>query len=170
MSAGKGRWPGRRQRGAGYLVVLFALAAMGLTLAGAGQVWATAAQREREAQLLFVGHQFRLALASYRDATPVGQPDAPLSLQELVEDRRFPVPRRHLRRLWRDPFTNRADWALVKVGERIHGVHSRVDREPLRTAFEPRDAALVGKNSYAQWVFEAQAAPPGAPITGGAPP
>jgi type II secretory pathway pseudopilin PulG len=157
MSAGKALGRARRQRGAGYLVVLFALAAMGLTLAGAGQVWATAAQREREAQLLFVGHQFRLALASYRDATPVGQPDAPLTLQELVEDRRFPVPRRHLRRLWRDPFTNRADWALVKVGDRIHGVHSRVDREPVRTAFDARDAALVGKNSYAQWVFEALA-------------
>ena len=66
-------------------------------------------------------------------------------------------PETQLRRLWRDPFTNRADWALVKVGDRIHGVHSRVDREPLRTAFEPRDAALVGKNSYAQWVFEALA-------------
>ncbi|PZO12632.1 MAG: hypothetical protein DCF26_18575 [Burkholderiales bacterium] len=65
MTSGESRRVGApgRQRGFGYLMVLFAIAAMGITLAGAGEVWRTAALREKEAQLLFVGHQFRLALA-----------------------------------------------------------------------------------------------------------
>lgn len=146
---------GRRQRGFGYLLVLFALAAMGFLLAGAGQVWHTTAQRERETQLLFIGEQFRLALASYRDHTPVGLPKAPATLDELLADRRFPVPKAHLRRLWRDPITNDTDWVLVRLEGRIVAVHSRSDREPVRTAFASRDAAFTGLGSYAQWSFSA---------------
>lgn len=146
----------RQQRGFGYLMVLFALAAMGISLASAGQVWHTAAQREKEAQLLFVGHQFRLALASYRDRSPPGTPAAPATLDELLQDRRFPTPVRHLRRLWRDPMTNSTEWVLVKPGGRITGVHTRHGGEPLRNAHEPRDAALSGTNAYSQWVFEAE--------------
>ncbi len=157
-----------RQRGFGYLMVLFALAAMGLTLAGAGEVWHTAARRDKEAELLFVGQQFRLALASYRDRSPVGSPTAPATLEELLQDRRFPMPVRHLRRVWRDPLTNDTAWALVKAGDRIVGIHSRSTAEPVRTAFESRDAAFAGKASYNQWVFEAggASAPTAAPQAG----
>ena len=142
-----------RVRGFGYLMVLFALAAIGIGLATAGEVWHTASQREREAQLLFVGHQFRLALASYRDSSPPGSPIAPLSLEELLEDKRYPTPRRHLRKLWPDPMTGAADWGLVKVGGRIVGVHSSDEREPIRTAFARRDADFAGAGTYAQWSF-----------------
>jgi len=162
-----------RQRGFGYLMVLFALAAMGITLAGAGEVWHTAARRDKEAELLFVGQQFRLALASYRDRSPVGSPTAPATLDDLLQDPRFPMAVRHLRRAWRDPVTNDAEWALVKVADRIVGIHSRSKAEPLRTAFEPRDATFSGAASYAQWVFEASAtaplAPAAPPVPGGAP-
>ena len=160
--------PGR-QRGVGYLLLLFALAAMGLLLAGAGQVWHTSAQRERETQLLFIGQQFRLALAAYRDHSPAGMPTAPASLDELLTDRRLPVPRAHLRRLWRDPFTNQADWVLVRQEGRIVALHSRSERAPLRTAFTRRDAAFAGLDSHAQWVFSAAepraAAAPATPAT-----
>lgn len=150
----------RRQRGFGYLMVLFAMAAMGITLAGAGEVWHTTARREKEAQLLFVGHQFRQALASYRDRSPVGSPTAPATLGELLEDDRFPTPVRHLRRLWRDPMTNATDWVLLKPGGRITAIHSRERGEPLRKVFNPRDAAFNGTASYDQWVFEALAPEP----------
>lgn len=153
--------PGRRalrQGGFGYLLVLFAMAAMGITLASAGEVWRTASLREKEAQLLFVGQQFRLALASYRDRSPVGSPSAPETLDDLLQDRRFPTPVAHLRRLWRDPMTNSTDWVLVRPGGRISGIHTRHEGEPLRNAHAPQDAALIGTTSYRQWLFEA--APP----------
>lgn len=151
-----GLLPGRaRQRGFGYLMVLFAIAAMGITLAGAGEVWRTASTREKEAQLLFVGQQFRLALASYRDRSPEGSPNAPATFEDLLQDKRFPTPVPHLRRLWRDPMTNSTEWVLVKPGGRITGIHTRHRGEPLRNAHEPQDAVLSGTTAYSQWVFEA---------------
>lgn len=151
-----------RQSGFGYLMVLFAMAAIGIALASAGEVWRTASLREKEAQLLFVGHQFRLALASYRDRSPPGTLDAPATLDDLLLDKRFPTPVPHLRRLWRDPMTNSTDWVLVKPAGRITGIRTRHGGQPLRTAHEPRDAALIGTTAYSQWVFEAEP-PPDAP-------
>lgn len=160
-------YPQGRQRGFGYLMVLFALAAMGILLASAGEVWRTSGLREKEAQLLFVGHQFRLALASYRDRSPEGAPKTPATMEDLLQDKRFPTSVPHLRRLWRDPMTNSTDWVLVKPGGRITGIHTRHSGEPLRNAHEPRDTTLGGTRSYSQWVFEATpatAAPAAAPV------
>lgn len=151
----RGAWQ-CRQRGFGYLMVLFAVAAIGIGLASAGEVWRTASLREKEAQLLFVGHQFRLALASYRDRSPAGSPDTPATLDDLLLDRRFPTPVPHLRRLWRDPMTNSTDWMLVKPAGRITGIHTRHSGQPLRASHAPQDAALAGSTAYSQWVFEAE--------------
>ena len=155
------------QRGFGYLLVLFALAALGLLLAGAGQVWHTAQLRENEAELLFIGNQFRLALGSYQQATPEGTPQLPLKLEELVEDRRFPVPRRHLRKLYRDPMTGKAQWGLVKAGGRIIGVHSLSDGRPLKFYFPESNAVFEGAVRYDQWVFSPNttADAPAIPVT-----
>jgi type II secretory pathway pseudopilin PulG len=149
-------------RGVAYLLVLFAVGALGLTAAGTGQVWHTVAQRERETELLFVGEQFRQALAAYRDRSPEGTPSAPASLDDLLEDRRHPVPVRHLRRVWRDPMNPHGDWGLVRAGGRIVGIHSLHDAPPLRTRFEERDAAFAGLASYTQWVFVPAPRPPAA--------
>jgi type II secretory pathway pseudopilin PulG len=146
--------PGRAgQGGFTYLTLIFAVALFGVLLAGAGQVWHTAAQREKEAELLFVGNQYRQALTSYYERTPVGSERHPERLEELLEDARFPMPVRHLRRLYADPFTGLADWELQRVGGRITGVHSRAPGRPLKIAFDEADAAFAGSESYAQWVF-----------------
>lgn len=148
------RGPGRTgAQGFTYLLVLFALAAMGLTLAGTGQVWQVAAQRDREAELLFIGNQFRQAIGSYYRLSPEGAPKYPAQLQDLLEDSRFPTRQRHLRRLYRDPMTGGFEWGLVRVGERIVGVHSLSQGLPFKSVFEPRDAALQGALRYDQWVF-----------------
>jgi len=164
-----GERPPAGQHGGAYLLVLFAVAALGLTLAGAGQVWQTVAQRERETELLFVGQQFRQALASYRDRSPEGRPRAPASFDDLLEDRRHPTPVRHLRRLWRDPLNPHGEWGVVRTDGRIVGVHSLRDAPPLRTHFDERDAAFAGVDSYARWVF-VPAPPRVAPTAAIAPP
>jgi type II secretory pathway pseudopilin PulG len=148
---------GLRQRGMGYLLVLFAVAAMGLSLAGSGEVLHTQSLREKETQLLFIGQQFRAALASYRDRSPAGAPSAPASLNDLLRDPRFAQPVHHLRRLWRDPTTNNTDWALLIADGRIIGIHSRSVRKPLRTVFDTPNAVFSGLSSYDQWVFVADA-------------
>ena len=145
---------GRPQRGFGYLLVLFAVAALGLGLAGAGQVWHTVVQREKEAQLLFIGNQFRLALGSYYEHAPDGKKTFPLQLRDLVEDRRWPQPMRHLRRLYRDPLTGSTQWGLVLSGGQIVGVHSLSTDTPFRSgAFAQRDLRLQGASRYDEWVF-----------------
>lgn len=170
MTSGECPRPLRREGGFGYLMLLFAVAAMGLTLAGAGQVWHTTALREKETQLLFIGQQFRQALASYRDRSPVGTPTAPATLDDLLADKRFPVPVPHLRRLWRDPMTNETDWVLMRADGRIVGIHSRSEREPLRSFFKGANTAFAGLGSYAQWVFNAAEPRPSASATNASPP
>lgn len=143
------------QRGFGYLLVLFALTAMGLTLAGAGQVWHTTVQREKELELLFIGNQFSQALGAYYALTPGEVKQYPLKLEDLLEDKRFPMPRRYLRKLYRDPMTGSTQWGLVKAADRIVGVYSLSPGAAFKTAFDGRDAAFAGTTHYSQWIFSA---------------
>src|SRR5262245_63821552 len=93
----------RSEQGFTYLGILIAMALFGVALAATGEVWRTAAQREREAELLFVGNQFRTAFMNYYANSPVGKQRFPRTLDDLVEDSRLPVTRRHLRRIYPDP-------------------------------------------------------------------
>lgn len=143
----------RGEGGFTYLWLLFAVAGMGLLLAAAAGVWDTAARREKEAELLFIGDQFARAIVDYHARSPGAAKQYPEKLEDLVEDRRFPVPQRHLRKVFRDPMTHGAEWALVKADGRIVGVHSRSAGKPIRTHFADRLAAFSGATSYEEWVF-----------------
>jgi type II secretory pathway pseudopilin PulG len=152
----------RRQRGYTYLLVLFMVAALGLFVAQAGVVWQHAAQRDREAELLAIGVEMARALASYAGQTPTGTPMWPTELEQLVEDRRFPTPRRHLRRIYRDPFTGSAEWGVVREGSAIVGVHSLSELTPVRRAGLPAelDADAEHAARYSDWVFRPRLAEP----------
>lgn len=157
--------PGRarhaRQRGYTYLLLLFAVAALGLLTGLAAESWTTLAQREREAELLFVGNQYREALRRYEEALPAADLRAPARLEDLLRDPRFPDTRRYLRQLYADPVTGKFDWVLVREGERIVGVHSRSTQAPLKSdGFLARDAALRGAKTYAEWLFGRSAISP----------
>jgi type II secretory pathway pseudopilin PulG len=151
---------GRRQGGFTYAALLLAVAVIGIGLATAGQSWSTAAQREREAELLFIGGEFRDAIRAYYFASP-GAQRYPRRLDELLEDERFPSVRRHLRRVYRDPMTGKRDWVLIEApGGGIMGVHSRSRGGALKTAnFSDANRDLEGKASYADWKFVFQPAP-----------
>jgi type II secretory pathway pseudopilin PulG len=143
----------RRQHGYSLLLLLFAVATLGLALAGAGEVWHTVVQREKETQLLFVGNQFRRAILAYHSASPDSVKQYPETLEDLLEDRRFPTVRRHLRRIHADPFTGTTTWGLVRANGRIIGVYSLSTGAALRTRFDARDAALEGTLQHDEWVF-----------------
>ncbi|HKQ25103.1 MAG TPA: type II secretion system protein [Burkholderiales bacterium] len=128
---------------------------MGIGLALAGQVWHTAMQREKEKELLFVGDQFRTAITKYYEGSPGGVKKFPNSLQDLLEDRRYPTTKRHLRKIYRDPMTNEARWGLVESPTGgIMGVHSLSTGAPRKVAgFHDRDEAFTDAASYADWKF-----------------
>jgi type II secretory pathway pseudopilin PulG len=143
------------ERGFTYLGILIAMALFGVALAATGEVWRVAAQREREQELLFVGNEFRNAFTSYYATTPAGKPRYPRALEDLLEDNRSAVPRRHLRRIYADPLTGKPDWRAVDApGGGIAGVHSRSEAKPLKSAnFAPPDVRFEGAERYSDWKF-----------------
>jgi type II secretory pathway pseudopilin PulG len=76
-----------RQDGFTYLTVLFLVAFMGLGLSIAGEVWHTGLMREREAQLLYAGNQYRRAIERYYLS---GLKQFPRTLEDLLKDPRKP--------------------------------------------------------------------------------
>jgi type II secretory pathway pseudopilin PulG len=145
----------RRARGFTYLAVLFIVAILLGGLALVGEVWETSARREKEAELLFVGNQYRRAIGLFYDSTPGGVKRYPRTLEDLVKDPRQPATQRHLRRLYPDPITGKNEWGLVKAPDGgILGVHSLSEEKPLKIGgFRVRDAGLEGAAKYADWKF-----------------
>jgi type II secretory pathway pseudopilin PulG len=144
----------RRQRGFTYLTALFLVALLAAGLALAGETWETSLKREREAELLFIGHQYRRAIALYYESTPGGIKRYPRTLEELLSDPRQPALRRHLRKLYRDPFGG-TQWGLVKAPDGgISGVFSLSNATPLKHSnFRPRDAGFESAKTYRDWQF-----------------
>ena len=142
-----------RQRGFTYLTILFMLAIMTGGLALAGEVWNTSAMREKEAELLFVGNEYRKAIERYYLSGP--QRQYPKNMSDLIKDPRMPGTVRYLRRLYPDPITGRDEWGLVKSADGgFAGIHSLSENKPLKSAgFAVRDATFEGKTRYSEWQF-----------------
>jgi type II secretory pathway pseudopilin PulG len=163
----------RRCRGAMLLLVMFIIAVMGILLAVAGSVWHTRMQRDKEAELLWIGEQFSSALAGYYAAPSVQAHEYPRKLEQLLLDSRQPTVVRHLRRLYRDPFTGSVEWGLVKDGSGgITGVYSLGKGAPLKQGGFTKKTAKFGEaRTYGDWIFVADpgnAASSPAPASGGA--
>jgi type II secretory pathway pseudopilin PulG len=106
-----------------------------------------------------VAGEFQRAFVSYAMATPLGQPTQPRTIDELLRDPRYPNPVRHLRKLYADPMTGKADWVLVKSpdGQTIAGIHSASKAHPIKIAQFPAEFQGFGKKrSYTEWVFIAR--------------
>jgi type II secretory pathway pseudopilin PulG len=156
MSSGD-RARGRRSaRGFTYIGLLVLLALIGILLAAAGEFASTAAQREREAQLLWVGHEYRTAIGRFFRTRRT----YPQTLEELLGAAPdAPVQVRYLRRLYPDPMTNAVDWVLVPApgGGGIMGVASSSKRAPLKTAqFDVADQGFEEATTYGDWKFISQ--------------
>ncbi len=142
------------QSGFSYLWVLMIVAMIGLGLSVAIDVQQTAQQRDKEQELLAIGRQFRVAIERYQNLQVTGRREYPMSLNDLLLDARVTGGRRHLRRIFIDPMTGKAEWGLVRVAGRIAGVYSLSEKTPIKQAmFEPEDAAFAAQEKYSDWVF-----------------
>ena len=150
---------GQDQRGLVLLTLLIALMLASIALLGALDVWALQRQRLQEEELLFVGNQYRLAIQRYYR---IGR-TLPMSVDDLLEDKRFPVPLHHLRRAYPDPMTGKNDWLFLRQGDRFFGIYSSSTAAPVKHAnFPRRYADFVDAKTYGDWQFFYR--PPGSRI------
>ena len=158
----------RSQEGFTYLAVLLAVALIGTQLAVAGVVWSFAQTRQKERELLFVGDQFRTAIAQYYLNPKGPQKEYPHRLEDLVQDPRYAGTVRHLRKIYADPITGKVQWGLIKTPDgSILGVYSLSDKAPIKTAnFLPADQIFEKKQRYSDWKFVYTIGIPGGRLPG----
>ena len=148
--------PRRYTAGFTYLGLLLVMAILGLTMSMAAELWQTVSQREKEKELIFIGHQFRLALKQYRDSDD-GDGTLPAKLEDLLRDvRAEDGVKRYLRKIYVDPMTGTTNWGLVLDDDGgIRGVYSLSTATPLKTTgFSKADALFANKQSYKDWKFK----------------
>ncbi|SDH74616.1 type II secretion system protein [Janthinobacterium sp. YR213] len=163
--------PARRQRGFTYLGLIILVAILGLVGAAGLKMGSLLQRQATEQELLDIGAQFSDALYSYAAATPAGQPQQPPTLAALLRDPRFPQLRRHLRKLYVDPITGRAEWGLLYQpgSQGIIGVHSLSQAAPLKVGnFDARFAGFEGRAHFSEWRFMVDARLSSVPPAGSA--
>lgn len=139
--AGPGAASRRRRPVGGYTwpLLLFLLALTAAGLGAAADTWWAGAQAEREREWSWRGEQYARALDAWAAATPDGAVARPRTLEQLLIDDRLQPARHHLRRLYPDPWTGRADWLIVRAADGgIVGLRSRSPR--LRTRSDAPDS------------------------------
>ena len=152
-----------RQGGFAYVMILILVVMMGAGLAMVGTQWDLARQREREHELLFIGHQYRLAIGRYYQQSSGTLKRYPAALDDLLKDPRLPRTERYLRTPYRDPMTTGEEgWGLVMAPEGgIMGVFSKSEQRPLKRAnftgldhvFEEVSLQRGEEMRYADWQF-----------------
>jgi len=143
------------QRGFTYIALLIGVAIIGGVLAAIGELASHAQQREKESELLFAGDQIRAAIGAYYERSPGGAKAYPKTLEDLLEDKRWPVVQRYLRKVYRDPMTGKSEWGVVEgPGGGIMGVYSKSEARPLRSGNLPRgDESFADAKAYTEWKF-----------------
>ncbi|MFM9888719.1 MAG: hypothetical protein ACKVQT_37325 [Burkholderiales bacterium] len=143
------------EHGFTYVGLLLFIVLASAALLSTATMTSTMVKRDREADLLFIGAEFRRAIGRYVDASPAAAKTYPRSLEDLVHDKRFPTAVRHLRKIYPDPMMNNFNWGIVKLADGgIVGVHSLSDGRPLKVGnFGPEDASLANKTRYSEWRF-----------------
>lgn len=143
------------QRGFTYMIALFLVAILSVTIVAALEKTITKDRRDKEAQLLYVGQAYQTAIMRYYQNSPGTAKSYPPDLQSLLQDSRTTTLQRYLRRPYFDPMTGSASWGVVPAeGGGIMGVYSLSTQQPIKTGGFPENLAnLTGAQTYQQWQF-----------------
>ena len=135
-----------------YMTVLILIAVTGVALIGVSRSWRTIVQRDKEAELLFRGDQIRKAIKSYCTS---GDNQYPRALSDLLKDPRSRTIKRHLRKVYPDPFSKDGKWTLIQDEQGyIIGVHSGSTARPLKVDnFSSENKSFRKKKKYSDWKF-----------------
>lgn len=155
MIAGEARHNKKPVAGFALMAALVTIAIAAAGSLAALRYSAAQQQREKEAWLLFVGNEYRVALERYAAAGQGTPAHGPRELEDLLVDRRGSTPLHHLRRLYPDPMTGRADWVLLRdASGGISALHSNSSQAPMRrTGFAAHEKDFERAKTYRGWVF-----------------
>jgi type II secretory pathway pseudopilin PulG len=143
--------PKFRQSGFTLVGALILCAFMGAGALAYGELASHNLEREKEAELLFRGNAYRQAIESYyRHGERY-----PQTLAELVEDKRHPMPVRHIRKLYPDPITGHEHWGTLEApGGGIMGVYSKSEAPPRKSGnFRLVNKTFADAKRYMDWQF-----------------
>ena len=145
-----------RSGGFTYLSLIVLVAIIGLVTATTLKLGSVLQRARAEQELLRIGAEFSDALQSYADATPAGKPSQPATLKDLLRDPRYPTTRRHLRKIYLDPMTGKAEWGIVYLGDKVGvvGIYSLSDAKPIKIGnFPARFTSFDAKEHIFDWKF-----------------
>lgn len=143
-----------KQLGFTYIGMIVTVAILGVGLSITGPLWKKVVYIEKEKQLLYVGDAFSKAIESYYENSPNSAKFLPKSLNDLVSDKRFPKPKRHLRKIFIDPMTAKKDWGIIYQGQYIVGVYSKSNKIPIKKAnFDSQYEFFALARTYQDWKF-----------------
>ena len=149
--------PECNQQGFAYIMAMFFVVLIGISLMMIGQQWSVTMKRDREAELLFRGNRIKAAIEQYVADFEVQKGTRknryPLSLKDLTKKN----PKRYLQAIYKDPVTGK-DFVLIREGLEIKGVRSSSKDVPYD------QVNFQGAGTYEAIRFEAEA-----PSTGCAP-
>lgn len=120
------------QSGLVYLWMLFLVFLLGLGLGKSLDVYSTIVQREKEAELVYIGMLYRQAIRQFYLSSPEHLKRYPYSLEDLLKDPRSLTTRRYLRKLYIDPITGNGFFPVLAPEGGIMGVRSASVMQPKR--------------------------------------
>lgn len=145
-----------RDGGFTYIGLLILMAIIALVATASLQLGAIVQRRAAEEELLAIGKEYRNALQSYANLTPIGQKRYPPSLAELLKDPRFPQNVRHLRKIYADPLSGKEEWGIVRPveGQGVLAVYSLAEAKPIKIGnFDAEWRGFENSQSYQDWRF-----------------
>jgi type II secretory pathway pseudopilin PulG len=131
----------KNENGFTYLILLLSIAILGIGLATTGVIWRTESRLAKERELEFIGQAFVNAIESYYKSTPGEVKSYPQTLDDLVNDSRFLFTKRHLRKVYLNPFSQKTDWSYTtSPSGGITGIEIRLNENQFRQfMFQPQD-------------------------------
>ncbi len=143
------------EKGFTYPAALLLIVIVSSSLMVVQKQWSTIVKRDNEKELFFRAGQIVQGIESFYTNSPGGTVQYPRSLNVLLKDNRYPVLKRHLRKIYKDPMSKQTDWGIIYDGTgRIKGIYSKSQAEPLKKGGFPKVyKTFENKKKYSEWKF-----------------
>jgi hypothetical protein len=139
----------RNQEGVTYLFVMMLAVVMSIATLEVTQEWSVIMRRDREAELQFRGNSIAKAIERFVSDWEIQKATRPNQWPRTLEELTKKSPKRYLRMVYADPMTG-DKFALIKIGQEIHGVRSTSTEIPYN------QNVFKGAKTYQAIRFEAK--------------